>query len=69
MMTTCFLYEQDDVMTWKCFLHYWPFVRGIHQWILPVDIAYKNNFTQSFDYVFDASLKNTFEYAMQLNCQ
>ena len=20
----------DKVMTWKCFLHYWPFVRGIH---------------------------------------
>ena len=34
-----------DVMAWKCFLHYWPFVRGIHwapvdesichRWILP----------------------------------
>ena len=22
----------DDIMTWKCFLHYWPFVRGIHLW-------------------------------------
>ena len=21
----------DDIMTWKCLLHYWPFVRGIHQ--------------------------------------
>ena len=20
----------DDVMTWKCFLHYWPFERGIY---------------------------------------
>ena len=20
----------DEVMTWKCFPHYWPFVRGIH---------------------------------------
>ena len=23
----------EDVMTWKWFLHYWPFVRGIH-WLL-----------------------------------
>ena len=21
----------DDVMAWKCCMHYWPFVRGIHQ--------------------------------------
>ena len=24
----------DDVVTWKLFLHYWPFVRGIHQSLL-----------------------------------
>ena len=29
----------DEVMTWKHFLHYWPFVRGIH-W-LPVDSLQK----------------------------
>ena len=22
----------DDVMTWRRFSHYWPFVRGIHRW-------------------------------------
>ena len=22
----------DDVMKWKHFLRYWPFVRGIHRW-------------------------------------
>ena len=27
------LHTHDDVLTWKCFLHYWPFVRGIH-WVL-----------------------------------
>ena len=25
----------DDVIKWKHFPHYWPFVRGIHQWITP----------------------------------
>ena len=29
----------DDVITWKHFLHYWPFVRGIHRW--PVDSPHK----------------------------
>ena len=28
-----------DVMTWKGFLHYWPFVMGIHRW--PVDSHHK----------------------------
>ena len=23
--------QHDDVMIWKCFLYYWPFVRGIHR--------------------------------------
>ena len=23
-------YKNDDVKAWKCFLHYWPFVWGIH---------------------------------------
>ena len=29
--------EHDDVMTWKRFPHYWPFVRGINRWpVLPL---------------------------------
>ena len=24
----------DDTLTWKRFLLYWPFVRGIHQWLV-----------------------------------
>ena len=24
--------QHDDVIKWKHFPHYWPFVRGIHQW-------------------------------------
>ena len=29
----------DDIIKWKWFLHYWPFVKGIHQWL--VDSLYK----------------------------
>ena len=29
----------DDVIKWKHFLRYWPFVRGIHRW--PVDSLHK----------------------------
>ena len=27
--------QHEEVMTsWKCFLHYWPIVRGIHRWLV-----------------------------------
>ena len=32
------LYHHDDVMTWKCFLHYWHFVRGI-QWCIAMVVS------------------------------
>ena len=35
----------DDVMTWKHFPCYWPFVRGIHQ--SPVDSPQKGHVTQA----------------------
>ena len=28
----CFVWIHDDVVRWKHFPRYWPFVRGIHQW-------------------------------------
>ena len=31
--------EHDDVIKWKHFPRYWPFVRGIHQW--PVNFPHK----------------------------
>ena len=31
--------EHDDVIKWKHFPHYWPFVRGIHRW--PVKSPHK----------------------------
>ena len=37
--------DHFDVMTWPCFLHCWPFVRGIHQWL--VDSSYKEPTMQS----------------------
>ena len=41
-----------DVLTWKYFPHYWPFVRGIHQSQL---IPLTRDQTQSFGVIFDAS--------------
>ena len=31
--------SHDDVIKWKYFLRYWPFVRGIHRW--PVNSPHK----------------------------
>ena len=39
------------------FLHYWPFVSGIYQWLL-VDTPFKGPVMQNF-YVFDAFALNT----------
>ena len=44
----------DEVMKWKHFLYYWPFVRGIHQWL--VDFLRKGPVMQSFAVSFDLSL-------------
>ena len=41
-------YFHYDVINWKHFLRYWPFVRGIHRW--PVDSPHKGPVTtQTFD--------------------
>ena len=37
----------DDVIKWKHFPRYWPFVRGIHRW--PVNSPHKWPVTRSFD--------------------
>ena len=42
-----------DVMTWECFPHYWPFVRGIHK----VDSPHKGPVLLSFDVLFVVSLR------------
>ena len=53
--------SHDEVMKWKCFPHYWFFMRGIHQWL--VDSLRKGPGMQTFDvYLMSAwtnSLTNT----------
>ena len=39
MQTHSFSYIHDDVIKWKHFPRYWPFVRGIHRW--PVNSPHK----------------------------
>ena len=45
-----FLNSHDDVIKWKHFLHYWPFVRGIH-WS-PVDSPHKGQWRGAFMFFF-----------------
>ena len=49
LMYTCLLYIYKDIMALKCFLRYWPFVRGIHQW--PLASLHKGSVIQDFDIV------------------
>ena len=51
---TPFQESHDEAMPWKCFLHYWPFVMGIHQWL--VDSPHKGPVMQNFNDFFDISL-------------
>ena len=44
----------DDVIKWKLFLRYWPFVRGIHQY--PCEFPTQMPVTGSFDIFFDLGL-------------
>ena len=58
--STNFLHSVDshhchyDVIKWKHFPHYWPFVRGIHQSL--VDSSSQRPVTRSFDVFFDLCL-------------
>ena len=42
-----------NITTWKRFLYYWPFARGIHRW--PVDSPRKGPVMQSFDAFFEVA--------------
>ena len=48
------LRQHDDVIKWKHFPRYWPFVRGIHR--SPVNSPHKGPVTRSFDVFFDLRL-------------
>ena len=39
MWNACFICSNDEVIKWKPFTHYWPFVRGIHR--SPVNSPHK----------------------------
>ena len=53
---TCTLH--DDVIKWKHFSRYWPFVRGIHR--SPVNSPHKWPVTRGFDVFFDLRLNKRF---------
>ena len=59
------LWTHDDKIPWKCFLYFWPFVRGIH-WSA-VDSIHKGLIVQSFDVFFVVSLKKLLD--KQTICQ
>ena len=48
----------DDVIKWKHFQRYWPFVRGIHRW--PVNSPHKGQWRGAFDVFFDLRLNKRF---------
>ena len=48
--------DHDDVIKWKHFPRYWPFVRGIHR--SPVNSPPQRPVTRSFDVFFDQSRIN-----------
>ena len=52
---TSFMQLHDDVIKWKHFPHYWPFVLGIHR--SQMNIPHKGQWvTRSFDVFFDLRL-------------
>ena len=50
----CCPYTHDDVIKWKHFPRYWPFVRGIHR--LSVNSPNKGQWRGTFDVFFDLRL-------------
>ena len=46
--------SHDDVIKWKHFPRYWPFVRGIHRW--PVNSPHKGQWRGAFNVFFDLCL-------------
>ena len=47
--------QHDDVIKWKHFPRYWPFVQGIHRWI-----PHTRPVTRIFDVFFDLRLNKRF---------
>ena len=53
----------DDVIKWKHFTRYWPFVRGIHR--STVDFPPQRPVTRSFDVFFDLRLNKRNEQTIE----
>ena len=49
-LTSCFLLIHDDVIKWKHFPRYWPFVRGIHR--SPVNSPHKGQWRGALMFSF-----------------
>ena len=56
----CFVVVTSPFLSgsWKCFPHYWPFVRGIHWW--PVDSPHNTTVMYNFDVFLVVSLNKLF---------
>ena len=46
-------FVHDDVIKWKHFPWYWPFVKGIHRWPVTGELPAQWPMTRSFDVFFD----------------
>ena len=58
--------SHDDVIKWKLFPRYWPFVWGIHR--SPVNVPHKGPITQSFHVVFDLRLNKRLSKQLRRRC-
>ena len=54
--TTQIMSCHDDVIKWKHFPHYWPFVRGIHRW--PVNSPHKGQWCGALLFFFICAWMN-----------
>ena len=48
-----FSLRHDDVIKWKHFPRYWPFVRGIHRW--PVNSSHKGQWRRALIFLWSAN--------------
>ena len=54
----------DDIIKWKHFPHYWPFVKGIH-WSM-VDSPHKSQWCRALIVFFDLHLNKRFEQTIEM---
>ena len=57
------VYTHDDVIKWKHFLRYWPFVQGIHRW--PVNSPHKGQWRGALIFCLWSAPEPTVEKTME----